>query len=723
MSDGSTQAAAGSLAPQIQRYLEAAVYLLILTGFGALASTGGVDIITVTAVGTALALRGLLVARRKSWILPERWTSILTIACVAFFVLDYFLLSGAFLTATVHLLLFVMMIRLFSARRDRDQYFLAVVAFLMVLAAAVMTVDSSFLLTFGAFVLTSVATFVLMEMRHSNAKASNSARNKPDLGRGRRMGYALSSTAILLAVFMLLCASLFFFLLPRASAGYLSSYSPGNLVSTGFSDNVQLGRIGQIQQSSSTIMHVQLDGEQKDVLDLKLRGVTLSRFNGKSWSNPQQKFVVPRRPDGSFALSRKSGANTRNAVLRPLHYRVWVEPIGTNVFFLAATPSLLQGDYRAVAIDDGSAVFDLDSEHPVGRYEASSVLPQPDKQNPEVAGAEMPLPAEALYLQLPPLDARIPQLASQITKSAPNDYDRARALEAYLRTQFGYTLQLPRVTPRDPLANFLFERKEGHCEYFASAMAVMLRTLRIPSRVVNGFRLGEYNDLTSQYVVRGSDAHSWVEAYLPGYGWVSFDPTPPGASLPTSRWARAMLYLDALSSTWREWIVNYDLGHQVALGRGAAHTGQEAFERVQDWGASQYDALLERARRAHAALSAAPKKWSALCFILLLLALLLINARPLWTIYWNRRMAANPRNFPQQSAVIWFERMTRVVAQRGWEKALEQTPQEFISTIDDPLLQTHVARFIHTYQAARFGNSREDASRLPELYRQILRPR
>ena len=93
-------------------------------------------------------------------------------------------------------------------------------------------------------------------------------------------------------------------------------------------------------------------------------------------------------------------------------------------------------------------------------------------------------------------------------------------------THFGYTLEIPRVAPRDPLADFLFVRKRGHCEYFASSMAIMLRTLGIPSRVVNGFRTSEFNDLTGNYVIRASSAHSWVEAYFPGYGWVSFDPTP-----------------------------------------------------------------------------------------------------------------------------------------------------------------------------------------------------
>jgi len=100
-----------------------------------------------------------------------------------------------------------------------------------------------------------------------------------------------------------------------------------------------------------------------------------------------------------------------------------------------------------------------------------------------------------------------------------------------LRHHYRYTLHLPTTAPKDPLANFLFERKEGHCEYFASAMAVMLRSLAIPSRVVNGFRGGEFNDLNGQYVVRASDAHSWVEAYFPGHGWVGFDPTP-ASSLP-----------------------------------------------------------------------------------------------------------------------------------------------------------------------------------------------
>ena len=105
-------------------------------------------------------------------------------------------------------------------------------------------------------------------------------------------------------------------------------------------------------------------------------------------------------------------------------------------------------------------------------------------------------------------------------------YDKAVAIERFLRSRYAYTLKLSGKPGDDPLAHFLFETHAGHCEYFASAMTIMLRTLGIPSREVNGFLPGEYNDLAGDYIVRASDAHSWVEVYFPGTGWVTFDPTP-----------------------------------------------------------------------------------------------------------------------------------------------------------------------------------------------------
>src|SRR5260370_11181647 len=110
----------------------------------------------------------------------------------------------------------------------------------------------------------------------------------------------------------------------------------------------------------------------------------------------------------------------------------------------------------------------------------------------------------------------------------------------------------------DPLGNFLFARKKCHWEFFESAMAIMLRTLGIPTRVVNGFRGGELNDITGRYIVRERDAHSWVEVYFPEYGWATFDPTP-SSDVTSGGWSRIAFYLDAARSMWRGGKINYNL--------------------------------------------------------------------------------------------------------------------------------------------------------------------
>ncbi|MBZ5598861.1 MAG: transglutaminaseTgpA domain-containing protein [Acidobacteriia bacterium] len=722
MAASQSSLATPSISVAIQRYFEVALYLLVLTGFGTLASTGGLDMVTVVVVGAALLVRGYLLATRRSFIIPERWTNGLTLGYVAFYLADYFLISGAFLSSTVHLVLFVLVVRLFSARRDRDFYFLAVISFAMVLAAAILTVDSVFLLAFAGFMLMAVGTFILMEMRRASAKATVHSRESSDTLAHRRMAFSLVGAAPLLMALILLGATAIFFILPRISAGYFSAYAPSGELATGFSDRVQLGSIGQIQQSRSVVMHIQIDGDQSGNFDLKWRGVTLSAFDGRTWSNPRTKFPLRPRADGSFALSQPEAAplpSQAGRSVRPIHYRVLMEPVGASVFFLAATPRLLQGNYRLIAIDGGDGVFDLDPERPVSRYEASSLIPQPKASDLRAAAGAYPREIVSNYLQLPGLDPRIASLAEQLTASADNNYDKAVTIESYLRTKFGYTLQLPRTVPHDPLANFLFERRQGHCEYFASSMAVMLRTLGIPSRVVNGFRTGEFNDLTSQYVVRASNAHSWVEAYFPGYGWVSFDPTPAGLEPARTGWSRAILYLDAMASFWREWVVNYDPGHQRILGEGVTRSGRMIVYELRTWFRRHYEALLDSARQAQDTMSKSPTRWSVSALLATGLLLLLANARRLWNALRRRRLAARPEKAPRLAATIWYERMTRRVARLGWRKSPAQTPAEFVTCIEDDLMRDRVAQFTRHYEHARFGDSAEDASRLPELFEEI----
>src|ERR1035438_1195127 len=372
----------------IDRYFNVALYLLVLTGFAALSSTGGLDLPAVILVTSALALRGYQLVTRREFAIPERWTTLLTLVYVFVYFADYFFVSRSFLTATVHLVLFAMVVRLFSLQRTRDHYMLAALSFGMVLAAAVLTVGSVFLFAFAAFLLVAVVTFVLMEMRHSVAAEPTLAlapRSASPAGASAndRMAYALLAIAPLLMLMILAGSFLIFFLLPRISSRYLTAYTPTSDISTGFTDRVQLGRIGQIQQSSAVVMHVEIENDLQGAYDLKWRGIALSSFDGSVWTNSYEQ--TPLRPsfDGSYRLEQSAAHRTDpgeaiSAAGRSIRYRVMMEPLGTNVVFLADRPLSLRGNFRQISIDPAGAVYNLDPDHAVNRYEAESQLPAID---------------------------------------------------------------------------------------------------------------------------------------------------------------------------------------------------------------------------------------------------------------------------------------------------------------------------------------------------------
>lgn len=705
-------AAAGA----VERYFDISLYLMVLTGFATLAATGKLDLPSLLGVGAALLYRGYLLLQRENLALSERWTSYLTIGYVAFYLADFFLISRTFVAASVHLVLFSLVVKVFSVQRDRDRLYLALLSFLAVLAAAVLTVDSSFLAAFLLFILLAVTTFISLEMKRSADGAAALAR--ASAAASRRLAGSLSGTAALLVVAIFVVAAVIFFVLPRISANYLSAFAPRNQFVSGFSEEVHLGQIGEIQQSTEVMMRIKIQGDATGAHVLKWRGVALALFDGHKWYNTRQSPRILQSRDGNFDLRRLQPAAPQS--WRPIRYRVMMEPIGTNVFFLAGQPQVLFGNYREIAVDAALSISAADHTRPVNIYEAIANLNEP---SPSGATSEAIPPSIAVaYLQEPRVDPRVRRLTAEVTASAPTDYERARAIEAYLHDKYTYTLELPRTAQADPIAHFLFERRAGHCEYFASSMALMLRTIGIPSRVVNGFRGGEFNEVTGAYIIRGRDAHSWVEAYFPGAGWISFDPTPANPKPAVTSFTRFLHYMDALREFWREWVINYDFSHQNAVGNSVVARGRGWFRQARAQLLRRYHELLEGARRAQARATAAPEQWGSYGVLAVLALLLLLNSRKLVAGWRARRLAAAPERAPQKSASVWYGRMTRSVARRGYPKWPSQTPHEFVVTIDDPQLRRRVEAFTRAYERARFNESPEDAKRLPELFAEIKTP-
>ena len=494
--------------------------------------------------------------------------------------------------------------------------------------------------------------------------------------------------------------------------------------SSGFSDHVQLGQIGQIQQSDSVVMHIEIEGDQTGRYSLHWRGFRSPTSMGICGVIAKIQFPLHRRPDTSFAVPNRwrPAVRTHQQIWntsRSIHYKVLMEPIGTNVFFLAPWAMSLRGDYRDVDGDSGGAVYNYDFQHAITRYEAMSNVATPTATELRSAGHNYPTNIVQTYLRLPEVDPRVADQVKQITKSAKNDYDKASTIENYLRTNFTYTLQLPKTTPKDPIANFLFVRKEGHCEYFASSMAVMLRTIGIPSRVVNGFRSDEFNDVTGNYIVRAKDAHSWVEAYFPGYGWQTFDPTPAGNAGPAQGWGRLALYMDAMASFWRDWVISYDSSNQYELSHTAISTSRNMWEGARSWARERYASMLAWAQRGQDRVEHSPRRWALIGLGAAIAFVFLANIRRITRALHEAWLGAHPERAPEQAASLWYARMARALARHGLKKSHEETPQEFLRKIEDHRLRKPVEQFTSVYESARFGNSAEDATRLPELFQEV----
>ena len=317
---------------------------------------------------------------------------------------------------------------------------------------------------------------------------------------------------------------------------------------------------------------------------------------------------------------------------------------------------------------------------------------------------------------MPALDPRIADLARQITAGASTDETRAFALEQYLRANFGYTLELPPKETADPLADFLFERRKGHCEYFASALAVMLRTLGIPSRLATGFDGGALNPISGWYVIRASDAHSWVEAWLPNRGWTTFDPTPPARTPPRQAWlARFMFYMDAAEMFWQDWVVSYDLERQVTL---AAR--MQTSSRV--LGSRWLDRFRLAWLRGRSATMDARSQYGSSAVGVVLTALALWFAAPivLRRLRTRTRLKMVQRGEAVASdATLLYGQMLHLLRRRGYRKPPWLTPGEFSRTLPSSPTAELVASLTTAYHALRYGGDREAAPRMAALLERV----
>jgi len=695
--------------PSVERFFQFSLLGLVASGYLAVAGSGYLDTATIVLTGAGLVLRGLLIRGLVRLDPSDRTVTLITLGYTGFFALDYFLLSRDFLAATVHLVFFLAVMKILTAKTNRDYLYTAAMAFVELLAAALLSIDVNFFLFLALYLLFAVAALASGEIRRSMRLAAATARSGPKRFYPR---LALHSALVTLGI-LALTAGLFF-LLPRTAEAAFSRLISHRFYLPGFSSEVTLGEFGELKTASRPVMHIRIFSTEPPG-GLKWRGRALDEFDGKRWSEPgRRNQTVPvenGHADLEPAAYRRPG--------RHINYHVDLDPFGTDALFFAGVPEMVDLRYSFL-LRTATGSYRIGQQSPRGvHYDAYSRLEdQPETSPAPYPAPILPLQARSDYLQLPPLDPRIPELARAMTAGAATDLERARAIERRLRADYGYTLELPDHEVADPLAYFLFTRKKGHCEYFASAMTVMLRTAGIPARLATGFQSGVYNPITDFWLVRASDAHAWVEAWIPGRGWTTFDPTPPDLNRSISGLLTKLgLYLDAAGTFWQDWVVSYDIGRQGTLADrlelGARSLGIRWFDSLSGLNWNWHLRLMAWFRRYGAAILIG-LALGALAWVFgpRLVRLLRIRSR----VERVRRGQATVGD-----ATLLYERMLHLLKRRGYQKPAWFTPTEFARSLPPGRMGAAVTEFTGKYNALRFGRRTEVAPRLSMLLDELER--
>lgn len=698
-------------------YFRVLSYLTIFSGFIPVWISGTFGIIS-TSLFVFVFIAAWFLEDTK-WQISERLGTFLIVAALPLFYLGWkfkiFGFSGteAMLAGILaRLILSLTAIKLLQKKSDRDWIFLYMMSFFEVLLAAGLSISALYLASFIFYLLLVISTIIAFEIRKthrkikdkSNDKTKHSLVTKSVIQKPIR---TLPITAIGLIAFIVILATPIFFLLPRVSgAGFGSNFDTVS-TSTGFSDEVSLGSIGKIQQNEQVVMRVKLE-PGANLNFIRWRGVALDSFDNKRWKKTiASSEIINRDETGVFRIPP---VNSRSAFAVQT---IYLEPLDRPNLFALSRPIAVQGNFNEVFRDSENGLSFAQRSFERISYKVLSDTSLPDLQRLRADNNQYSA-ERSRYLQIPAkIDPRIAELAERITRERFTRYDKAKAVEQFLQTQFGYTLDL-KAGGEQPLADFLFNVREGHCEYFATAMAIMLRTQGIATRIVNGFQQGEYNETADIFVVKQRNAHSWVEVYFPAENvWVPFDPTPFAGQNLESNASTGILgtfnnYVEALETFWVQYFVAYDNQGQRSLMNSVKDGFKDYQAKTSSWLSDKQDEFAEWWKQVRGDKGLASSLSAIGYGIVYVIAFALGVLILIWLYRKIAKMRLGQRFFEwfrrknEATIIEFYERMQRVLASKGIRRAPHQTPLEFAFALNMP----EAVKITERYNQVRFGEKK-----------------
>ncbi len=491
--------------------------------------------------------------------LSNRSLNLLGLAYLPVLVLDIAVTGRIqMLRPVLHLALFAVLAKLWSLRDEKQKWQTWMGIFFLFLASMATSVHPSVILYLIVFLSLTVVLMVRFVYLHVLASFGHRELEPPRLPVRPFLVGAIAATLIL--------AVPLFALLPRVRSPYIMA--PGGLGGqqesrAGFSDAMSLDLIGRIRDNREIAMRLAFDGVSSPPGAMRFKAATYDVWEGRTWRRSGSNRTLRRSPrEGQFRLAQ--GA-------RAASVRVALEPLRSTSLILPMEALAVDVDLAVLELDRGGALFMkgmpgavLEYKVDLGAREASLA---DSPKAPDVPAASGRSGVADGALDLSGVTAPIADLAAQWAgEGTPSE--RARRIERHLLLDYAYTLEFIGRGGERPIEYFLLEARRGHCEYFASAMVLLLRAQGIPARLVTGFLGAEYAPWERAWVVRQSNAHAWVEGYLPGTGWEVFDPTPPSgrpSNEPASLLGSVREAWEFVLFRWDRYVISFDFYDQVGI--------------------------------------------------------------------------------------------------------------------------------------------------------------
>jgi transglutaminase-like putative cysteine protease len=485
--------------------------------------------------------------------LPIWAMNALGVAYLPVLVIDFVLLwQSRLLSPLIHLALFSLAVKLFGMKMEKDKWHILLLIFFTFMAAMGSSVHPAMIFYLAVFLAASILVLARFAAFHVLGTYGVDAAAQPSIP--LRGFVATSATLTLIGAIPL------FILLPRLGSPYVMG--PGGSLGTmtagaGLNDSITLDVIGRVRTSRAVAMRVSYENPPPEGHEGRFRAAVYSEFRETGWAreNPRTR-AIKRERDGFFHLVEGRPRSWVEIWLEPGISRGLVLPTETVVVSMVA--STLQLDQEGIVRVPFGRGGTLNYRAGLSATSGLRLAENDREQTPRLDAGD-----------LTGVSPAIARLAGEVSGSG-SVAEKARRIEQHLATSYQYTLDLVGSQSANPVDDFLFRTRRGHCEYFASAMVLMLRSQGIPARFATGYLGGEYSPFEDYVVVRQSDAHAWVEAYLPDQGWTTFDPTPvdgrpvSGSSGLVSLMSQAY---DFLIFRWDRYILTYGFFDQVGFAR------------------------------------------------------------------------------------------------------------------------------------------------------------